>query len=105
MTKVLMFGWEFPPHISGGLGTACHGLSQALLEENVSILFVVPRKHGDESIPLISASDIVMNVPTREGSMSTNTLGWEKESLEKERFLHVDIPSSLPPTPELPCRN
>ena len=28
--KVLMFGWEFPPHISGGLGTACYGLSRGL---------------------------------------------------------------------------
>ena len=25
--KVLMFGWEFPPHILGGLGTASYGLS------------------------------------------------------------------------------
>lgn len=28
--RILMFGWEFPPQISGGLGTACHGLTQAL---------------------------------------------------------------------------
>ncbi len=30
--KVLMFGWEFPPHISGGLGTACYGLTKSLSE-------------------------------------------------------------------------
>ena len=24
--RVLMFGWEFPPHIAGGLGTACYGM-------------------------------------------------------------------------------
>ena len=46
--KVLMFGWEFPPHISGGLGTACFGLTQALVREKVDVLFVVPRLHGDE---------------------------------------------------------
>ena len=28
--RVLMFGWEFPPHISGGLGTACYGLTKGL---------------------------------------------------------------------------
>ena len=28
--RILMFGWEFPPHISGGLGTACYGMTQAL---------------------------------------------------------------------------
>ncbi len=46
--KVLMLGWEFPPHISGGLGTACAGLTQALEKEHV-ILFVIPKVHGGES--------------------------------------------------------
>jgi glycogen synthase len=32
--KVLMFGWEFPPHISGGLGTACFGLTKGLAKLN-----------------------------------------------------------------------
>lgn len=41
--RVLMFGWEFPPHISGGLGTACFGLTRALAKTGVEILFVVPR--------------------------------------------------------------
>lgn len=47
--KVLMFGWEFPPHISGGLGTACAGLTQALESAEVDILFTVPKLHGGES--------------------------------------------------------
>jgi len=42
--KVLMFGWEFPPHNSGGLGVACLGLTRELLNEDVDILFVLPRK-------------------------------------------------------------
>lgn len=47
--KVLMFGWEFPPHISGGLGTACYGLTKSLSAlENIEILFVVPKLYGDE---------------------------------------------------------
>ncbi len=46
--RVLMLGWEFPPHISGGLGTACHGLTQGLARAGVDILFVVPRARGDE---------------------------------------------------------
>ena len=28
--RVLMFGWEFPPHIAGGLGTACKGIVEGL---------------------------------------------------------------------------
>lgn len=58
--KVLMFGWEFPPHISGGLGTACFGLTRALAEENISIHFVVPKAYGDEQFPVIAAADFVV---------------------------------------------
>lgn len=40
--RVLMLGWEFPPHISGGLGTACFGLTQALAKKNTEVIFVLP---------------------------------------------------------------
>jgi len=40
--KVFMLGWEFPPFISGGLGTACYGLTKALDEMGVQITFVLP---------------------------------------------------------------
>lgn len=39
-----MFGWEFPPHNSGGLGIACYGLSKSLQSANVSVTFVLPKK-------------------------------------------------------------
>ncbi|OGJ86470.1 MAG: hypothetical protein A2350_20535 [Candidatus Raymondbacteria bacterium RifOxyB12_full_50_8] len=41
--RVLMYGWEFPPHISGGLGTACFGLTQAMALQGQRITFVLPR--------------------------------------------------------------
>ena len=41
--KVFMLGWEFPPYISGGVGTACQGLTQALLDIGVYVLFMLPR--------------------------------------------------------------
>lgn len=57
-----MFGWEFPPHISGGLGTACYGLTKGLAKLNeVDVIFVVPKAFGDEepsSIQLIGANQI-----------------------------------------------
>lgn len=60
--RILMFGWEFPPHISGGLGTACYGLTRGLSTFNdVDVLFVVPKAYGDEdqsTIQLIGAGDI-----------------------------------------------
>ena len=44
-----MFGWEFPPHILGGLGTASYGLTQGMHQcGNMDITFVIPRPHGDE---------------------------------------------------------
>lgn len=46
--KVLMFGWEFPPHISGGLGTACYNMTEALVKQGVEIVFVVPHKFHNE---------------------------------------------------------
>ncbi len=42
--KILMFGWEFPPYNSGGLGVACMGLTQALSSKGVDITFVLPKK-------------------------------------------------------------
>lgn len=39
-----MFGWEFPPHNSGGLGTACLGLTKALAKQDVDVTFVLPQR-------------------------------------------------------------
>ena len=60
-----MFGWEFPPHITGGLGTACYGLTRGLLKSGVEILFVVPKAYGDEDsryVKMVSASDVEINI-------------------------------------------
>lgn len=60
-TKVLMFGWEFPPHIAGGLGTACLGLTKGLAKQGVEVLFVMPKASGDEdqsAAKIINASDV-----------------------------------------------
>ena len=45
--RVLMLGWEFPPYIAGGLGTACLGLTRALSQLGVDVLFVLPRPMAD----------------------------------------------------------
>lgn len=41
--RVFMLGWEFPPFISGGLGTACYGLTKAMSGIGTDVLFVLPR--------------------------------------------------------------
>ena len=44
-----MFGWEFPPHITGGLGTACYGITRGMASiPDLDVLFVVPKAFGDE---------------------------------------------------------
>ncbi|MCG8702357.1 MAG: glycosyltransferase family 4 protein [Bacteroidales bacterium] len=49
-----MFGWEFPPHISGGLGTACYGLTKGLYAAGgTEVLFVVPKAYGDEDDQIV----------------------------------------------------
>jgi hypothetical protein len=42
-TRVLMLGWEFPPFITGGLGTACHGLTRAMDRAGMETTFVLPK--------------------------------------------------------------
>ena len=47
--KALMFGWEFPPHILGGLGTASYGLTRGMHQcGDMDITFVIPKPYGDE---------------------------------------------------------
>lgn len=44
-----MFGWEFPPHILGGLGTASYGITKGLsAQPDVHITFCLPKPWGDE---------------------------------------------------------
>jgi len=45
--RILMFGWEFPPYIAGGLGTACAGLTRGLTALGHEIVFVLPRPFED----------------------------------------------------------
>lgn len=62
--KILMFGWEFPPHITGGLGTASYGLVKGLLKHGADVTFVVPKAYGDEDedVRIVNASDITLNI-------------------------------------------
>jgi glycogen(starch) synthase len=59
--RVLMFGWEFPPLISGGLGSACFGITRGLTELGLEVIFVLPRikdKIADGQVKFLSAEDL-----------------------------------------------
>ena len=80
--KVLMFGWEFPPHIAGGLGTACEGIVKGLAYNGVETLFVMPSASGDEdqsATTIINASDVAVNVVSQT----------VEEYLDKVKFVHI----------------
>lgn len=80
-----MFGWEFPPHIAGGLGTACYGMTRGLARNGVEVVFVMPRAYGDEDqrfVLVVNASD-VETIGTRDHEFS-------EELLEKVSFIHID---------------
>jgi len=60
-----MFGWEFPPHISGGLGTASYGLTKGMATlDDLEVIFVVPKAFGDEDqtmVRLVGANQVPMS--------------------------------------------
>jgi glycosyltransferase involved in cell wall biosynthesis len=58
--KVFMLGWEFPPFISGGLGTACHGLTKAMSDLGMEVLFVLPKPFQQ---PSAAMSNVRMLTP------------------------------------------
>lgn len=67
--RVLMFGWEFPPHITGGLGTACFGITKGLSKHGTDVIFVVPKAYGDEdqrAVTLRNASEIPFDLTDEE---------------------------------------
>ena len=67
--RVLMFGWEFPPYISGGLGTACYGLTKGLAQHGTDVLFVLPRLDTNEEaehLDLIGANRVRASVGIRQ---------------------------------------
>ena len=81
--RVLMFGWEFPPHIAGGLGTACEGIVKGLAYNGVETLFVMPNASGDEdqsATTILNASDVAVQ----------NVSSTVEEFINKVKFLYVD---------------
>lgn len=80
-----MFGWEFPPHIAGGLGTACYGMTRGLARNGVEVTFVMPRAYGDEDnrfVHVVNASD----VETVFGKVD----GDAQDIIDKMSFIHID---------------
>ncbi len=82
-----MLGWEFPPHISGGLGTACYGLTRALDEIGVEVCFVLPT-----AIPVDTDSNIRFRSPTNVSDEGiAHTTSGDQPALPLDKFEHVEL--------------
>ena len=78
--RVLMLGWEFPPHMSGGLGTACYGMTQALAKKGTEIIFVLPRFGMRGELPPFAGNR--MRLVSASGTQVTDTILHRRMSLQ-----------------------
>ncbi len=89
--KVLMLGWEFPPFISGGLGTACHGLTKAMNELGMDVLFVLPKP-----VPSQFSSHVKLMTPR---SQIPGSIQYKLGEFERVTFRTIDAGLSPYQTP------
>ena len=91
--QVLMFGWEFPPFISGGLGTACYGLTKAMTRLGADVVFVLPR-------PVDASHSSHVTLLTPEGTVPARSLQGGSSPI---RILGTDPRSSAYARPQDPA--
>lgn len=98
--SVLMLGWEFPPFITGGLGTACHGLTRALKHAGCDVTFVLPR-----AVDHAHASHVRLVSPDESGTASSSAqAGWAAAPAARVIESTADLVDSIDlPTGETPA--
>ena len=102
--RVFMLGWEFPPFITGGLGTACHGLTRAMDARGVNVTFVMPGATDPDAaahVDLLSPDSMQHPVdpPPAEGDTASapppvsqeREAAGEQHRLEGEFSTHVEF--------------
>jgi glycogen synthase len=85
--RVFMLGWEFPPFISGGLGTACYGLTKAMSAGGTDVVFVLPRP---VSAPYSTHVRLVSPDPTAATFRDETTVEHRLDEFENVSFRTVD---------------
>ena len=96
-----MLGWEFPPHISGGLGTACHGLVHAMNRLNTDVIFMLPQTI--EPLAAAEAGDSV------QGRRAAQAVEFRRAAARAARVRMKVVPAVVPnpyglttPWPDVP---
>ena len=97
--NIFMLGWEFPPFISGGLGTACYGLTRAMNELGHHVIFVLPQPVAEQY-----GTHVHLKTPSHVAGSGLG-LGDPFEAYTLEELENVEfraIPSTLRPRPRRP---
>ena len=109
--KMLMVGWEFPPLNSGGLGTACYGLTKGLARSNVEVIVVLPRTTGspkEDCMRILKAGygkmkdisfriiDSILKLYISSSRSVFEKPGLEKYEVDGFRWSDYSIPGYLP---------
>ncbi len=93
LPQVFMIGWEFPPHNSGGLGTACEGLTRSLSMLNIQQTFVLPKQ-----LPFDTAFAQVFNpIYPRTNFVHINMPLYPYGPLSHEEYLYLKTKHSKDP--------
>ncbi len=96
--KALMFGWEFPPQILGGLGTASYGLTKGMAKQtDMEITFVLPKPNGDEDrsfLKIVAANHVPVVYKNVDNNNIISYLG-QQTSIEEyygyQQHIHYDF--------------
>lgn len=89
--KVLMYGWEFPPRISGGLGVACYAIVKELAARNIDLTLILPQtasEHCCDNVNLISCD----NAAAQDASKPAITTKAETAALEFKGAVTIKHP-------------
>ncbi|MEK6643568.1 MAG: glycosyltransferase [Planctomycetota bacterium] len=88
--NIFMLGWEFPPFISGGLGTACYGLTRALSDLGHRVIFVLPQTVSTEF-----TTHVTLRTPAAVKGFIPGVTSYRLDEFDNVEFRSV--PSTLKP--------
>lgn len=84
--KILMLGWELPPHNSGGLGVACYHMSKALAEEGATIDFVLPYTADHPGVDFMTVHNATNLAPEERIHLGS----YDSDSVSEVDFKDID---------------
>jgi glycosyltransferase involved in cell wall biosynthesis len=94
-----MLGWEFPPFISGGLGTACYGLTKAMSEDGVEVVFVLPRPVRSDMathVRLVAPAAVTRTVHVTKTKGQVDIPGYHVDEMENVTFVPMPVVAASP---------